>query len=226
MPPHVLLLGGPGSGKGTQCEQLATKYGAVHISTGDLYRAEVKSGSPEGLIMADIMAKGALVPDELGTQRVLKKRLEQPDCAENGWIGDGWAREEANSVTLLKYGIVNTSTLVISLEVPRATLIKRLAGRRYDPEDGSIYHVDYKMPSDPAIVARLVQRDDDTPAAVNTRLDVYEKQKETALTPLRQVNVQVTEVDGTGTTAEVAERINQVWKEHFDKLSKAEPDFQ
>jgi adenylate kinase family enzyme len=117
--PQILLLGGPGSGKGTQCEQLAAIYGAVHVSTGSLYRAEAKSGSEVGKVMAEIMAAGTLllfrwkprwlsrgmschpnptptpnlgglVPDSLGTRVVLKERLEQPDIALKGWIGDGY----------------------------------------------------------------------------------------------------------------------------------------
>jgi adenylate kinase len=213
-PPQILVLGGPGSGKGTQCERLAKLYGAVHISTGSLYRAEVKSGSTAGKVMADIMSKGGLVPDDIGTQVVLKARLKQADIVEGGWIGDGWTREAANSLSLLKYGLVTSATLVISLTVPVPVLASRLSGRRTDPATDSTYHLDGKMPEDAEVRARLVQRVDDAPEAVAKRLDVFQRQHESALRPLHDAGVPVVTVDGVGSVDDVTARIVRVWDAH------------
>merc|ERR1712061_92361 len=121
------MLGAPGSGKGTQCERLVERYGVLHISTGDLYRAEVKRDTVVGRKLAEFMSRGELVPDEIGTT-ILRDRLEQNDAVECGWVGDGWTRERANSESLIRYRI--SPDVVINLVVARDVLVSRLSGRR------------------------------------------------------------------------------------------------
>lgn len=213
VPPKVLMLGAPGSGKGTQCAKLSAHYGVPHISSGDVHRAEVKKGTKLGQTMQDYMSRGELVPDEIAVGQVLRAHLEQDSFQTTGWLGDGWTRERANSESLLKYGLA--PSLVISLEVPREVLIKRLSGRRLDPDTNSIYHAEFKMPADPAVVARLVQRKDDKPEAIEGRLNIFESQRAAALAPLQHAGIPIRLVDGDGKPDEVFQRISDVWDSHF-----------
>lgn len=208
----MLILGGPGSGKGTQCSRLLQKYGVVHISTGDLFRAEVREGTTLGKELQSYMERGALVPDELGST-ILSERLQNKDCQERGWLGDGWTRERANSESMLQLGI--RPRLVLNLEVPRAVLVARLSGRRQDSVTKKIYHTLYNMPTDPEIRSRLIQRADDAPEAIESRLDTYDKQKEEALAPLREGGIRVINIDGNGTVDEVFARIEAVWDSQY-----------
>lgn len=201
----VLVLGAPGSGKGTQCAKLAAEFGVPHISTGDLFRAEVQRGTDLGQQLAKAMADGGLVPDELGSL-VLIARLAQADAAR-GWVGDGWTRERANSEMLLRRGVVDTACVVISLDVPRRVLVQRLSGRRVDPQTRAIFHTEHDMPADPAVRARLQQRPDDKAEFIDRRIDTFEAQRDAALAPLLQAGIPVKTVDGDGTPGAVFARV-------------------
>lgn len=208
-------MGGPGAGKGTQCVRLAERFKVPHISTGALFRAEVAAGTPRGKQLAAGMANGGLVSNELAMD-VLFARLQQPECMQRGWLGDGWAREQENTYALLESPQgCGRPHLVLVLTVPRPVLLRRLTGRRVDPETGATYHLDYNMPDDPTVRARLSTRKDDTPEAVTNRLDLYDKGSMTVLLPFRGAGIDVVEVNGEGSIEEVTQRLVAAWERHF-----------
>ena len=213
-PPRVLVLGPPGSGKGTQCAKIAKQYGLLHISTGDLYREEVARGTEVGKLLAAFMQRGDLVPDDLGVGHILRTRLAREDCVHNGWLGDGWTRERANSESLLRCGI--KPDLVFLLTVPRETSIRRLLGRRHNSVTGEICNVDSMSSSDLSKTC-LVQRADDNLEAVCRRVDLFTRGCAGALQPLREALVPVVEIDGEGTVDEVFARIIAYWPEHVPR---------
>ncbi|KAF8712631.1 hypothetical protein HU200_028387 [Digitaria exilis] len=158
-PLKVMISGAPASGKGTQCELIKTKYGLVHISAGDLLRAEIAAGSDNGKQAKEYMEKGQLVPDEIVVNMV-KGRLAQPDSQENGWLLDGYPRSYSQAMALETGGI--RPDIFILLDVPDELLVERVVGRRLDPVTGKIYHLKYSPPENEEIASRLTQRFDDT----------------------------------------------------------------
>ncbi|KAH0856083.1 hypothetical protein HID58_084344 [Brassica napus] len=158
-PLKIMISGAPASGKGTQCELITRKYGLVHISAGDLLRAEIASGSGNGKLAKEYMEKGQLVPDEIVVMMV-KDRLSQTDSQQNGWLLDGYPRSSSQATALKGFGF--QPDLFIVLEVPEDILIERVVGRRLDPVTGKIYHLKYSPPETEEIAARLTQRFDDT----------------------------------------------------------------
>ncbi len=167
--PKILIVGAPASGKGTQCKLIAAEYGVVHISTGDMLRAAVAEGTELGRAAKEYMDTGRLVPDELVT-RMLVQRVRAPDCVERGWLLDGFPRTAAQADALVGAGVAPDA--VLQLDVPDEVLVRRVVGRRLDPETGNIYHVDFNPP--PADVAeRCVQRSDDTEQKAMVRLDAF-----------------------------------------------------
>jgi adenylate kinase len=172
--PKILIAGPPAGGKGTQCEQITEKFGVVHISTGDLLRAEVKAQSEEGKQADEFMKAGALVPDSLIIEMV-KKRLLQDDVQAKGWLLDGFPRTKAQAQALQDAGIV--PQIMVQLEVPDDVLIERIEGRRTDPETGKVYHLKFNPPpaNDAEVMKRLEQRKDDTREAMVSRLATYHK---------------------------------------------------
>ncbi|KAL6274918.1 hypothetical protein ACE6H2_025610 [Prunus campanulata] len=165
-PLKVMISGAPASGKGTQCELIVRKFGLVHISTGDLLRAEVSSGTEIGNKAKEFMNAGRLVPDEVVTAMVTA-RLSREDAKENGWLLDGYPRSfnQAQSLQSLK----------IIPDVPDEILIDRCIGRRLDPVTGKIYHLKSFPPETEEIKARLITRPDDTEEKVKSRLEIYKK---------------------------------------------------
>ncbi|KAL9263850.1 putative adenylate kinase 2, chloroplastic [Drosera capensis] len=137
-PLRVMIAGAPASGKGTQCELITGKYGLVHISAGDLLRAEIASGSENGRLAKEHMEKGQLVPDEI-VVRMVKERLLKPDSLEKGWLLDGYPRSLSQAMALQEYGI--QPDVFILLDVPEDILVERVVGRRLDPVTGRIYHL-------------------------------------------------------------------------------------
>ncbi|CAN7025644.1 unnamed protein product, partial [Brassica rapa subsp. trilocularis] len=158
-PLKIMISGAPASGKGTQCELITQKYGLVHISAGDLLRAEIASGSENGRLAKEHMEKGQLVPNEIVVMMV-KDRLSQTDAEQNGWLLDGYPRSSSQATALQGFGF--HPDLFIVLEVPEDILVERVVGRRLDPVTGKIYHLKYSPPETEEIAARLTQRFDDT----------------------------------------------------------------
>jgi adenylate kinase len=168
-PPRIIIIGGPASGKGTQCEYIAAQYGVVHLSTGDMLREAVRSGSKVGKIAKDFMNRGELVPDETMIN-IVNERLDQEDCKQRGWLLDGFPRTKVQAAHLHDLGIV--PDLIVFLDVPDEILIERVTGRRLDPQTGKIYHLSFQPP--PAeIVGRLEQRSDDTAEKAVRRLEHF-----------------------------------------------------
>lgn len=172
--PQIIISGPPASGKGTQCETIVSDLGLVHISAGDLLRAEVAAGTENGKTAKEFMDKGQLVPDAVVTGMV-KDRLTQDDCGKAGWLLDGYPRSASQAQSLEDAGI--SPKLVLVLEVPDEVLIERVVGRRSDPETGKIYHLTFNPP--PAdVLERCVQRSDDTEEKAKSRLEVFYKNQD------------------------------------------------
>ena len=174
----LILLGAPGAGKGTQADILCEKLNIPTISTGNILRAAVKNGTPTGLKAKAFMDAGQLVPDEV-IIGIISERLQEPDCA-GGYILDGVPRTIAQAEALEKAGIVFDS--VVSLEVSDETIMERMSGRRVCPDCGASYHVVAVPPKSEGVCdkcgGKLIQRKDDAPETVKSRLEVYHKETE------------------------------------------------
>ncbi|MCK5889878.1 MAG: adenylate kinase [Methylococcales bacterium] len=173
---RIILLGSPGSGKGTQAQFITEKYGIPQISTGDMLRAAVKAGTPLGIEAKKVMDAGGLVSDEI-ILGLIKERITQVDCSD-GFLLDGFPRTIAQAEGLIEMQV--TVDHVIEIAVEDADIIKRMAGRRVHLASGRTYHVAFNQPKqeglDDATGELLVQRDDDKEATVKTRLEVYHQQ--------------------------------------------------
>ena len=176
----IIMLGAPGAGKGTQAKKIADKYQIPHISTGDIFRANIKEGTELGKKAKSYMDQGLLVPDEL-TLELIMDRFQNPDCA-NGYVLDGFPRTipqaEALTAALEKNG--ETIDYAINVEVPDENIVTRMSGRRACLACGATYHVVYAPTKTEGVCDRcgekLVLRDDDKPETVKKRLDVYHSQ--------------------------------------------------
>lgn len=175
---RIILLGPPGAGKGTQAQVIMEKFGIPQISTGDMLRAAVKSGSELGSKVKAVMDSGALVSDDL-IIALVKDRITQPDC-ETGFLFDGFPRTIPQAEALQHAGIPIDHVLEIVVE--DGEIVKRLSGRRVHPSSGRVYHIVYNPPKvegiDDETGDALIQREDDTEATVSHRLDVYHEQTE------------------------------------------------
>lgn len=202
---RMILVGPPGAGKGTQAARLVDTFRIPHISSGDMFRAEVKQGTELGKQLDHHMKLGGLVPDEV-TIPIVLKRITQSDTA-NGFMLDGFPRTrpqaEALDEAMTKAGVALDA--VVLIEVPDSLLEERAVNRRTDPETGTIYHLIYNPP--PAdIVGRLVHRADDTKEAVDKRVAKYHS--ETApIIPFYMAKGILKRVDGVGTPDIIEERI-------------------
>ena len=194
---RLLLLGPPGAGKGTQSSRLADEFDLEHITTGDALRAnkdmETEYGTPR-----EYMDAGELVPDGL-----VNEIVEAAIADANGFILDGYPRnlsqvEYLDSITELD--------AVVFLDVGEDELLRRLTGRRVDPETGDVYHTEFNMPDDEEIVDRLEQRDDDTEAVAAERLEVYRDNTEPVVEHYRETG-DLIEVDGEADPDGVFDRI-------------------
>ena len=176
----IVRLGAPGAGKGTQAKMIAEKYGLPHISTGDIFRANIKNGTELGKEAKSYMDKGQLVPDEL-TVRLLLDRVAQDDC-KNGYVLDGFPRTIPQAEVLDKAltELGDQIDYAVNVEVPDENIIKRMGGRRACLSCGATYHIEHIPPKTEGICdtcgKELVLRDDDKPETVKNRLDVYHKQ--------------------------------------------------
>ncbi|CBI25603.3 unnamed protein product, partial [Vitis vinifera] len=210
-PLKVMISGAPASGKGTQCEMIVQKFGLVHISTGDLLRSEVSSGSEIGNKAKEYMDTGRLVPDEVVIMMVTA-RISQEDAKEKGWLLDGFPRTFAQAQSLEKLKI--RPDVYIVLDVPDQILIDRCVGRRVDPVTGKIYHLKFFPSENEEIKARLVTRSDDTEEKVKSRLEIYKKNAEAILSTYSTI---MNKVDGNHSKDEVFKPIDSL-------LSKMQQD--
>ena len=196
----IIMLGAPGAGKGTQAKKIAEKYGIPHISTGDIFRANIKDGTELGRKAKEFMDQGALVPDEL-TIGMLMDRIQMEDCKE-GYVLDGFPRTIPQAESL-KDALSERGQKIdyaINVDVPDENIINRMAGRRACISCGATYHIVYN-PSKVADVcdvcgARLVLRDDDKPETVKKRLSVYHDLTQPLIEYYKEAGVLVN-VDGT-----------------------------
>ena len=172
----LILLGGPGAGKGTQAGFITEKYGIPQISTGDMLRAAVKTGSPMGLAAKKVMDAGGLVSDDI-ILGLIAERLKQPDCAK-GFLLDGFPRTIPQAEALRTQGV--ELDYVLEIDVSDEEIIRRMSGRRVHPGSGRTYHVVFNPPKvegkDDVTGEPLIQRDDDKEETVKKRLAVYHSQ--------------------------------------------------
>ncbi len=196
----IIMLGAPGAGKGTQAKKIADRYQIPHISTGDIFRANIKEGTELGKKAKSYMDQGLLVPDEL-TLELIMDRFQNPDCA-NGYVLDGFPRTipqaEALTAALEKNG--DSIDYAINVEVPDENIITRMSGRRACLACGATYHVVYAPTKEEGVCDRcgekLVLRDDDKPETVKKRLDVYHSQTQPLIDYYTKQG-KLAEVDGT-----------------------------
>ncbi len=175
---RVILLGGPGAGKGTQATYIKERYGIPQISTGDMLRAAVKAGTPLGMAAKKVMDAGGLVSDEI-ILGLVKERIQQDDCTK-GFLFDGFPRTLAQADSLKTQGV--DIDFVVEIDVDDEEIIKRMSGRRAHLASGRTYHVIYNPPKvegkDDVTGEDLVQRDDDQEDTVRERLRIYHEQTE------------------------------------------------
>ncbi|MEA3277902.1 MAG: adenylate kinase [Pseudomonadota bacterium] len=191
---RIILLGGPGAGKGTQAGFIKEKYGIPQISTGDMLRAHVKAGTDLGKAAKKIMDEGGLVSDDI-IMGMVKERITEADC-KNGYLFDGFPRTLAQADALKDAGVFVDA--VVEIDVPDGEIIKRMSGRRVHLASGRTYHVIYNPPQaegkDDVTGESLIQRDDDQEETVKARLKVYHDQTE----PLIDYYSKWTEQGGEG----------------------------
>lgn len=209
----IIMLGAPGAGKGTQAKMIADKYQIPHISTGDIFRANIKNGTELGKKAKTFMDQGLLVPDELVVDLVVD-RVQQDDCA-NGYVLDGFPRTipqaEALDIALEKLG--TGIDYAINVEVPDENIINRMSGRRACVACGATYHIVHIPTKVEGICdrcnAELILRDDDKPETVKKRLDVYHEQTQPLIDYYTKAGSLV-EVDGTKDMSEVFASIVEI----------------
>ena len=197
---RIIMLGAPGAGKGTQAKMISEKYGIPHISTGDIFRSNIKNGTELGRKAKTYMDQGQLVPDELTCDLVVD-RIAQDD-AKNGYVLDGFPRTipqaEALTGALEKRG--EKIDFAIDVDVPDENIVTRMSGRRACVSCGATYHIVYNPPKQEGICdvcgKELVLRDDDKPETVKKRLEVYHSQTQPLIDYYKKDGV-LGRVDGT-----------------------------
>ncbi len=209
----IIMLGAPGAGKGTQAKKIAEKYSIPHISTGDIFRANIKNGTELGKKAKTYMDQGLLVPDELVVDLVVD-RVAQDD-AKNGYVLDGFPRTipqaKALDEALAKLG--EKVDYAINVEVPDENIIRRMSGRRACVSCGATYHLVHIPPKKDGICdtcgSELILRDDDKPETVKKRLDVYHEQTQPLIDYYKESGI-LKEVDGTVDMADVFAAIVEI----------------
>lgn len=211
----IIMLGAPGAGKGTQAKMIAETYKIPHVSTGDMFRMNIKNGTELGMEAKKYMDQGLLVPDEL-TVRILLDRVAKDDC-ENGYVLDGFPRTipqaEVLEDALGKLG--DKIDYAIDVEVPDENIIRRMGGRRACVSCGATYHIEHVPPKKEGICDQcgqeLVLRDDDKPETVKNRLRVYQEQTQPLLEFYSARGV-LRSVDGTQDMQDVFKAITEILK--------------
>jgi len=203
-------MGTPGAGKGTQGALLASRYGACHVSTGDMLRDAARQGTPLGLEARRYMDDGHLVPDDLVTG-IVADRLTSPECG-NGFLLDGFPRTvpQAEALGRLLTDRGQPLDAVVLIAVPTDEVVRRLSGRRVCPDCGTMFHVALQPPATPgrcdSCGGALVQREDDREETIRHRLAVYTRETAPVLDHYRRAGL-LREVDGTGTREDVARHV-------------------
>lgn len=202
----IVMLGAPGAGKGTQAAMICEKYQIPHISTGDIFRSNIKNGTELGKKAKEYMDQGKLVPDEL-TIQLLLDRVAKEDCAA-GYVLDGFPRTIPQAEVLTE-ALARTGEKVdyaVNVDVPDANIVHRMSGRRSCPKCGASYHTEYIPPKAEGICdacgSNLIQRDDDKAETVQNRLAVYHDQTQPLIDYYEKAGVLRT-VDGTKDKDEV-----------------------
>lgn len=213
-PLKVMISGAPASGKGTQCELIVKQHDLVHISAGDLLRAEVAAGTENGKKAKEYMTKGELVPNEIVVNMV-KDRLNQPDAQQRGWLLDGYPRSKSQADAIEAAGL--RPDVFILLEVPDDILIDRVVGRRLDPVTGKIYHLKYSPPETKEVADRLTQRFDDTEYQAKLRLQTHSQNVDAVVATYKDV---IKRIDGNRPKEEVFQDINNTLLELSDDCLK------
>ena len=196
----IIMLGAPGAGKGTQAKMIAEKYAIPHISTGDIFRANIKNGTELGKKAKEYMDQGLLVPDELTCDLVVD-RIQQDDC-KKGYILDGFPRTipQAEALDAALEKLRESMDYAINVEEPDDNIVNRMGGRRACTSCGATYHVVYNAPAKENVCdscgAELVLRDDDKPETVQKRLGVYHDQTQPLIGFYTKKGI-IAEVDGT-----------------------------
>ena len=196
----IIMLGAPGAGKGTQAKKIAAKYQIPHVSTGDIFRANIKNGTELGMKAKSYMDAGGLVPDEI-TIGMLLDRIHEADC-ENGYVLDGFPRTipQAESLTEALAGMDEKIDYAVNVDVPDENIISRMSGRRACLNCGATYHIVYNPPKQEGVCDvcgdKLVLRDDDKPETVQKRLSVYHDQTQPLIEYYEKAGV-LKQVDGT-----------------------------
>ena len=209
----LIMLGAPGAGKGTQAKKIAEKYQIPHISTGDIFRANIKGQTELGMKAKSFMDQGMLVPDEI-TIGMLLDRIHEADCA-GGYVLDGFPRTipQAESLTKALAEMGTGIDYAINVDVPDDYIVSRMSGRRACLNCGATYHVAFNPPKTENVCntcgQSLVLRDDDKPETVKKRLDVYHQQTQPLIDYYKKAGV-LKEVDGTQNMEDVFQSIIKV----------------
>ena len=196
----IVMLGAPGAGKGTQAIMISEKFGLPHISTGDIFRSNIKNGTELGKEAKKYMDEGRLVPDEL-TVRILLDRVSREDCA-GGYVLDGFPRTIPQAEVLTKELSATGDAIdfALNIDVPDENIVNRMSGRRSCPSCGATYHIQYVPPKKEGICDEcgnaLILRDDDKPETVLNRLKVYHEQTQPLIDYYNAAGVLRT-IDGT-----------------------------
>lgn len=209
----IIMLGAPGAGKGTQAKKIAAKYSIPHISTGDIFRSNIKNGTELGKKAKEYMDNGLLVPDELTVDLVID-RVGQEDC-KNGYVLDGFPRTipqaEALDRELRKAG--TQIDYALDVEVPDENIVERMSGRRACVSCGATYHLVYAAPKADGICdicgKELTLREDDKPETVQKRLDIYHNQTKPLIDYYKNVGI-LREINGTVDIEEVFQSITEI----------------
>lgn len=206
---RIILLGSPGSGKGTQAQFITEKFAIPQISTGDMLRAAVREGTPLGIEAKKVMDAGGLVSDDI-ILGLIKERITQEDC-KNGYLLDGFPRTIAQAEGLEKMGV--KLDYVIEIAVDDAEIIQRMSGRRVHLASGRSYHVVFNPPKaeglDDATGETLIQRDDDTEETVRKRLNVYHEQTKPLVSfySAPEQKAQFASIEGVGSVSDITAKM-------------------
>ncbi len=206
---RIILLGSPGSGKGTQAQFIVEKFEIPQISTGDMLRAAVKAGTPLGTEAKKVMDEGGLVSDEI-ILNLIKERITQDDCSK-GFLLDGFPRTIAQAEGLRIMGVDIDE--VIEIAVDDGEIIKRMSGRRVHPASGRSYHIEFNKPKkegvDDVSGEALIQRDDDTEETVKKRLAVYHEQTKplVAYYSASEQNARFNSIEGVGSVNDITVKV-------------------